>query len=77
MSSSVKADWNCSFNTLAFAKSDDAGKPKLVMRVGMPVYSLRLIYMTKRIKDHHSGLQQLFQIYKHQRNLAQRTCSRM
>ena len=39
MSSPVKTDWNCSFNTLAFAKSDVAGKPELVLRVGMPVSS--------------------------------------
>ena len=40
MSSSVKTDWNCSFNTLAFAQLDVAGKPELVLRVGMPVSSL-------------------------------------
>ena len=40
MSSSVKIDWNCSLNALAFAQSDVAGKPELVLRVGMPVYSL-------------------------------------
>ena len=40
MSSSVMTDWNCSFGTLAFAQSDVAGKPELVLRVGMPVYSL-------------------------------------
>ena len=40
MSSSVKADWNCSFNTLAFAQSGVAGKPELVLKVGMPVSSL-------------------------------------
>ena len=33
MSSSVKTDCNCSFNTLAFAQSDVAGKPELVLRV--------------------------------------------
>ena len=33
MSSSVKTDWNCSFNTLAFAQSDVAGKLELVRRV--------------------------------------------
>ena len=33
MSSSVKTDWNCSFNTLVFAQSDVAGKPELVLRV--------------------------------------------
>ena len=48
-SSSVKTDWNCSFNTLAFAQSDVAGIPELVLRVGKPVYSLRmaLIYDQK------------------------------
>ena len=46
MSSSVKTDWNCSFNTLAFAQSDVAGKPELVLRVGMPFSSVckALIY---------------------------------
>ena len=39
MSSSMKTDWNCSFDTLAFAQSDVAGKPELVLRVGMPVSS--------------------------------------
>ena len=39
MSSSAKTDWNCSLNTLAFAQ-DDAGKPELVLRVGIPVSSL-------------------------------------
>ena len=49
MSSSVKTDLNCSFNTLAFAQSDVAGKPELVLRVGMPVSSLckALIYDQK------------------------------
>ena len=49
MSSSVKTDWNCSFSTLAFAQSDVAGKPELVLRVGMPVSSLckALIYDQK------------------------------
>ena len=49
MSSSVKTDWNCSFNTLAFAQSDVAGKPKFVLGVGMPVSSLckALIYDQK------------------------------
>ena len=40
MSSSVKIDWNCSFNTLAFAQSDVFVKPELVLRVGMPLSSL-------------------------------------
>ena len=40
MSSSVKTDLNCSFNTLAFAQSDVARKPELVLRVGIPVSSL-------------------------------------
>ena len=46
MSSSVETDWNCSFNTLAFAQLDVAGKPELVLRVEMPVSSLckALIY---------------------------------
>ena len=38
-SSSVKTDWNCLHNTLAFAQSDVAGKTELVLRVGMPVSS--------------------------------------
>ena len=40
MSSSVKTDWNCSLNALVFALSDNAGKPDLVLRVGMLVLSL-------------------------------------
>ena len=46
MSSSVKTDWNCSFNTLDFAQTDVACKPEIVLRVGMPVSSLckALIY---------------------------------
>ena len=46
LSLSVKTDWNCSFNTLAFAQFDVAGKPELVLRVGMPVSSIcmALIY---------------------------------
>ena len=46
MSSSVKTDWYCSLRTLAFAQFDVAGKPELVLRVGMPVSSLcmALIY---------------------------------
>ena len=46
MSSSVKTDWNFLFNTLAFALSDVAGKPELVLGVGIPVSSLcmALIY---------------------------------
>ena len=46
MSSQVKTDWNCSLNTLAFAQSDVAGKPELVLGVRMPVSSLckALIY---------------------------------
>ena len=49
MSSSVKTDWNCSLNTLAFAQSDAAGKPELVLRVRMPDSSLcmALIYDQK------------------------------
>ena len=49
MSSSVKTDWNCSSNTLDFAQPDVAGKPDLVLRVGMPVSSLckALIYDQK------------------------------
>ena len=49
MSSSVKTDLNCSFKALVFAQSDVAGKPKLVLRVGMPVSSLckALIYGQK------------------------------
>ena len=50
MSSSVKTDWNCSFNTLAFAQLDVAGKPELVLRVRMPVFSLCNIYMLYMIK---------------------------
>ena len=52
MSSSVKTDWNCSFNTLAFAQSDVAVKPELVLRVGMPVSSLckALIYDQKDLR---------------------------
>ena len=43
---SVKTDWNCSFSTLAFAQSDVAGKPELVIIVGILVSSLcrALIY---------------------------------
>ena len=53
MSSSVKTDWNCSFNTLAFAQSDVAGKPELVLRVGMSVSSLckALIYDQKDLES--------------------------
>ena len=40
MSTSVKTDWNCSFNTLDFAQTVIAGKPELVLKVGMPVSSL-------------------------------------
>ena len=40
MSSSVKKDWNCSFNALALAQSGDAGKPELFPGVRMPVSSL-------------------------------------
>ena len=36
----MKTDWNCSLSTLTFAQSDVAGKPELVLRVGMPVSSL-------------------------------------
>ena len=39
MPSSVKTDLNFSISPLAFAQSDVAGKPKLVLRVGMPVSS--------------------------------------
>ena len=49
MSSSVKTKRNCSFSTLDFAQSGVAGKPELVLRVGMPVSSLckALIYDQK------------------------------
>ena len=49
MSSSVKTSWNFSCNTLTFAQSDVAGKPELVLRVGMSVSSLckALIYDQK------------------------------
>ena len=36
----MKTDWNCSLNALAYAQSDVAGKPELVLRVGMPVSSI-------------------------------------
>ena len=64
MSSSVKTDWNCSRHALAFAQSDIAGKPKLVLRAVMPVSSLckALIY-DKRILVYHSGSKQLLQKY--------------
>ena len=39
MSSSVKTDWNFSFEALTFAQSDVTGKAELVLRVGMPVSS--------------------------------------
>ena len=46
MSSSVKTGWNRLLSTLAFAQSDVAGKPDLILVVGMPVSSLcmALIY---------------------------------
>ena len=49
MSSLVKANWNCLLKTLALVQSNVAGKPKLILRVGMPVSSLRkaLIYDQK------------------------------
>ena len=40
MSSSVKTDWNCSLNAFAFAQSDVAGKPELLLRGGIPASSL-------------------------------------
>ena len=50
MSLSVKTEWNCLLNTLAFAQSDVAGRPELVLRVGMPVSSkVWLLYLTKWI----------------------------
>ena len=37
-------------NTLAHTQSDVAGKPEIVLRVGMPFFLyVRLLYMTKRI----------------------------
>ena len=41
MSSSVKTHRNCSLKSLAFEQSDFAGNPALVLKVGMPVSSLR------------------------------------
>ena len=49
MSSSLKTDLNGSFKALTFAQLDVAGKPELVLRVGMPVSFLcrALIYDQK------------------------------
>ena len=41
VSSSVKTDWNCSFSVFAFAVSEVAGIPDLVLKVGIPHFSFR------------------------------------
>ena len=65
MPSLLKTDWNCSSSTLAFAQSDVAGKPEIVLRVGMPVSSLCKAYIYDQWDfDYHSDMLQLFQISK-------------